>query len=208
MNRQAGFNIIEMMVAVAVLGILLGFGVPGLQAIMQNNRLTSQINQLSTALALARSEAIKLNERVVVCASTDGAECAATSDTSGWDDGWVVFVDRNADSDVDAGGSGVDDCADDSTTDCVLATQDAFPGTNTLVGGDDVADFLVYIGDGSVRCNTDADATTLETCGSADAFFTLCDFRGAAHAKALAVSATGRVSNLAKQPNGSALTCP
>ena len=63
-------------------------------------------------------------------------------------------------------------------------------------------------GDGSVRCNTDSTLATLETCPNSTTYFTLCDFRGAAHAKAVGISNTGRISSLDKQPNGSALTCP
>ncbi|MEE2984075.1 MAG: prepilin-type N-terminal cleavage/methylation domain-containing protein, partial [Pseudomonadota bacterium] len=59
MNRQLGFTIIELMVAIAVLGVLMGIRVPGMQSFLQNSRLTSQINLLSTSLAIARSEAIK-----------------------------------------------------------------------------------------------------------------------------------------------------
>lgn len=208
MNRQAGFNIIEMMIAVAVLGLLLGFGVPGLQTLILNNRLTSQINLLSTSLALARSEAIKLNERVLVCVSTNGTQCAAPDSGTTWDDGWLVFVDRNGDSNVDVGAPGTDDCAVGSTTDCILAAQAAFSGTNVLTPGDGAPDLLAYVGDGSVRCNTDADITTLENCVNAETFFTLCDFRGGGHAKALTISRTGRVAYSEKQPDGSDLTCP
>ena len=41
MNRQLGFTIIELMVAIAVLGVLMGIGVPGMQSFLQNSRLTS-----------------------------------------------------------------------------------------------------------------------------------------------------------------------
>jgi prepilin-type N-terminal cleavage/methylation domain-containing protein len=208
MKRYAGFNIIELMVTVAVLGVLLGIGVPGLQALIQNNRLTSQINLLSTSLAFARSEAIKLNERVVVCVSTNGTQCAAPGSDLGWDDGWLVFVDRNGDGNVDPGAPGTDDCAVGSTTDCILNAQAPFWDDNTLTPGDGAADILVYVGDGSVRCNTDADMSTLETCDNADTYFTLCDFRGADHAKALTISRTGRVAYSEKAPDGSDLTCP
>ena len=208
MNRQLGFNIFELMITVAVLGVLMGVGVPAMQTLMQNSRLTTQINLLSTTLALARSEAIKLNQRVLVCVSTTGTDCEAAGSGTGWDDGWMVFVDRNNDSDVDLGAPGTDDCAVNSTTDCILATQAGYPGTNTLTPGAGAPDFLAYVGDGSVRCNTDANITALETCNNANTFFTLCDFRGATYAKGLSISRTGRVASVDKQPNGSAFTCP
>jgi len=208
MNRQAGFDIIELMVTVAVLGVLLGVGVPGMQSYIQNNRLTSQINLLSTSLALARSEAIKSNERVVVCVSKSGSQCEAPGSGTTWDDGWLVFIDRNVDSNVDLGAPGVDNCAVGATTDCILQVQAAYPGENTLTPAGDVVDLIAYVGDGSSRCNTDADITSLETCDNSTTYFTLCDFRGAGHAKGLAISNTGRVSAISKTPSGSDFSCP
>jgi len=208
MKRQSGFNIIELMVTVAVFGVLLGVGVPGIQSYIYNSRLTTQINSFSTTLSHARSEAIKLNERAVVCLSTDGETCDGYNSGQPWNVGWIIFVDRNKDNDIDEGSEGTDDCAQGSTTDCVLTVIAAFPGTNVLTPASSVKDIVAYVGDGSVRCNTDADITTVESCPNSTSYFTLCDFRGAEYAKGVAVSSTGRVSSISKQPNGSAFTCP
>ena len=135
MNRQLGFTIIELMVAIAVLGVLMGIGVPGMQSFLQNSRLISQINLLSTSLAIARSEAIKRNDRVLICVSTNGTACEATGSGTTWDDGWLVFVDRNNNSVVDLGPPGTDDCAVTATTDCIITSQAAYPGTNILTPG-------------------------------------------------------------------------
>lgn len=208
MKRQSGFNIIELMITVAVFGVLLGVGVPGIQSYIYNSRLTTQINSFATTLNHARSEAIKLNTRVVVCLSSNGTSCDGYNSGQPWNKGWILFVDRDGNSDIDAGGVGVDDCAQDSTTDCVISVLPAFVGSNVLAPADSVKDIVAFVGDGSVRCNTNADIATLETCPRATSFFTLCDFRGAAYAKGVAISTTGRVSSISKQPNGSAFTCP
>ena len=208
MKRQSGFNIIELMITVAVFGVLLGVGVPGIQAYIYNSRMTTQINSFSTTLAHARSEAIKLNTRVVVCLSSNGTTCDGYNSGNLWNKGWILFADRNGDNDIDLGGSGVDNCREGSTTDCVISVSPALVGTNTLTPAASVKDIVVYVGDGSVRCNTNADITNLETCPSSTSFFTLCDFRGATFAKGVAISTTGRVSSITKQPSGSAFTCP
>lgn len=208
MKRQSGFNIIELMITVAVFGVLLGVGVPGIQSYIYNSRMTTQINSFSTSLAQARSEAIKLNSHVVVCLSSNGTACDGYNSGNPWNKGWIVFIDRNNDNDIDHGAPGADDCKQDSTADCVLAVLSPFVGTNTLTPADSVKDIIGYRGDGTVFCNTNSDMTTVESCPKATSFFTLCDFRGAEYAKGVAVSATGRVSSISKQPNGSAFTCP
>ena len=105
MKRQSGFNIIELMVTIAVLGVLLGVGVPGIESYMHNSRLTTQINSLATTLGHARSEAIKLNQRVLVCVSSNGVSCEPTGGGTWLNTGWIAFVDRDGGSDVGAGGT-------------------------------------------------------------------------------------------------------
>lgn len=95
-TRQArGFTIIELMVAVAVLGVLLAIAVPTFSEIIRNNRTAAQANALVGALTIARNEAAKRGLPITLCAATaDQTGCAG--DTVGdWDNGWLVFVDSN-----------------------------------------------------------------------------------------------------------------
>lgn len=94
----AGFTIIELMLTIAVAAVILTLGVPSFQGLMERNQLTSNINRFISSLALARSESIKRNQRVVVCPSNDGTNCNGT----GYDNGWIIFVDANADGSRDA----------------------------------------------------------------------------------------------------------
>ena len=92
--REHGFTLIELMVTIAVLAIIVTLAAPSFQATIENNRLTSQANELVTALALARSEAVRRNTPVTVCPGS----CALGQ---GWADGWRVFAepagsDRNS----------------------------------------------------------------------------------------------------------------
>jgi len=55
---QYGLTLVEMLVVVAVLGVLIGIGVPSFLSLMEQNRVTSAANQLQASLHFARSTAI------------------------------------------------------------------------------------------------------------------------------------------------------
>jgi len=80
MLLSRGFTLIELLVTMAVLAITLAIAVPSFQDFARSNRIASATNNLVSALALARSEAVKRATRVTV-ASAD------------WAGGWKVFVD-------------------------------------------------------------------------------------------------------------------
>ena len=87
-KARAGFTLVELMVAIAVLAIVATVAVPSFNSLVQGNRLTSATNQLLSAFHMARSEAIKRSQNVMLCATTDGTSCAASAD---WDS-WLVIV--------------------------------------------------------------------------------------------------------------------
>ena len=97
-----GFTIIELMLAVALVAVLLGIGVPSFSRLIESNRLTTQINEFSTALNLARSEALKRSRRISLCRSVNGTSCN-TAGGGGYHTGWLVFVDTDGDGALDAG---------------------------------------------------------------------------------------------------------
>ncbi|MFN3545069.1 MAG: GspH/FimT family pseudopilin [Thiobacillus sp.] len=95
-----GFTLIECLVAVGVMAILATVAVPASSKLLLTHRLTSDANTFLAAVHLARSEAIKRNRRVVVCKSASGENCAPAGR---WDQGWLVFDDRNNNAVVDEG---------------------------------------------------------------------------------------------------------
>lgn len=98
MNRERGFTLVELMITLALVAILATIGVPSFMDLIANNRLTTEANELVSALNLARSEAIKRNTRVTVCRSNNNTGCGGT-----WNDGWITFVDAGTAGSVDAG---------------------------------------------------------------------------------------------------------
>ena len=99
-HRVRGFTMIELLVTIALLGILLTLAAPNLSQFVSNNRLTSQANSLVSDILLARSESATRGTQVVICTSTTGTSC---SSTAGWADGWIVFSDTNNNGAVDSG---------------------------------------------------------------------------------------------------------
>lgn len=91
---QRAFTLIELMVTLSVLGVILAIALPNLRDFVVGNRLSANVNAFIGVLSYARSEAIIRNQRVIVCAKTDGAiGCDA-------DDFWgkyeiQVFVDED-----------------------------------------------------------------------------------------------------------------
>ena len=132
MKKHSGFTLIELMITLAIVGILLTVGVPSLKTFMQGNQLIAAANELVSALHIARSEAIKLNSRVSICESSNGTSC---SNTGSWKNGWIVFVDF--DGNLANNGSP----CDGTPVDCLLRVHDGFTDNQLSVSG--IVDFTL-----------------------------------------------------------------
>ena len=97
--RHRGFTLIELMIALALAGVLMALAAPSFQQSLAGNRLSTAASELAGAVQLARSEAIRTNRRASLCRSTDGSACSGSS--SSWP-GWIVFVDTDGDGVRDA----------------------------------------------------------------------------------------------------------
>jgi len=90
-RRNHGFTMIELMVTLAVFGILVAVGVPSFNNFLVNSRTSAVANDITSAVNLARSEAVKRGAPVTVCPSENNTECVGT-----WTDGWIVMVNNTS----------------------------------------------------------------------------------------------------------------
>lgn len=77
--KNQGFTLIELMLAILLLAIVLGIGVPSFRTQLRNSEVTAATNALIHSMTLARSEAVKNNSSVSV--SSKGGD---------WSVGWTV----------------------------------------------------------------------------------------------------------------------
>jgi type IV fimbrial biogenesis protein FimT len=94
MRASRGFTLTELMLTLAVAGVLAAVAVPNMRTFVQNNRLSGASNDLLRSFQMARSEAIKRQLNVVVCASTQPADVHPVCSYGAFN-GWVVFEDKN-----------------------------------------------------------------------------------------------------------------
>lgn len=176
---QGGFTLAELLVSLAVGALLLSLGVPSYSQFTQNSQQVTSANELLSSLHSARDLAVTRNARVTVCPSSNGVNCGGAK----WHSGWIVFVDPNGNRVVDA----------DET---VSIAGDPFDSVE--VSTEDFPQFLLYRPNGRVMVGN-----VRENMGE----FTLCDRRGAAHARVVQVDISGRPQVAKSSADGTAPVC-
>jgi len=130
-----GFSLIELLIALAILGLLLGLGVPSYYDWIASRELANHAEYLAETLNHARSEAVKHSARVNLCKSADGMQCA---NTGTWSAGWIMFADDNIDGRIENAES--------------LIRRDGPPGNGITVTANKPLDsYVSYTGFGYAR---------------------------------------------------------
>lgn len=173
-NRDnKGFTILELMVTVAIAGILVAVAMPNFTYTLKSNRLTTINNDLVSALNLARSEAVKRNQQVVV-----------RKDAAGWQNGWQVFVDidRSAGNDDVFNDDGDAATLCESDEDCLLRIYPALPAGNYTLQTNNFTNFVRYTPTGQISL-------------AGGGTFAFCENNDVATSREIIITATGRAQS-------------
>jgi len=173
MARCSGVTLWELLLALLVLGIVLGVGVPSLQTLALNAGQTADIDAFVRAVQLARSEVATRRHKVILCKTEDLRQCGKAEIS--YAVGWMVFVNED-----DSPGRGAGEP--------LLLVHRPQPGARITSNRARFVfrPFRQFSTNGTV---------------------TFCDRRGAAAARAVIVSYTGRPRVAARGPGNRPLTC-
>lgn len=133
MRSSQGVTLIELMVTVAVAVILMTVAIPSFRDTIIRNRLTNAANTFMGALNYARTEAIRRNQNITLCKSSDGNACLTTG--KNWETGWIAFIDTNRDGTRETGSS---------TNETLLRVWPALPSGYSLRPNANFDNFLRY----------------------------------------------------------------
>lgn len=92
-RAQRGFTLLDLLIALTILGILFGIALPALDHAVARVRAAEARSALTVTLFDAQRHATVLGREVVVCPA-EAEQCIGGVD---WSRGWIAFVDRDGD---------------------------------------------------------------------------------------------------------------
>ena len=153
-RKHQGWTLVESMVVVAIVAVMVAWGLPSFQAVVQQTRLSAATHDFMTSIALARSEAIKRNARIVMCVAVSDTVCATPGH---WNQGWLLFEDVNNDGLLDP-------------AERLIHYQAALHNQLLIKGNSQVSRYISYRGNGRSYLLSGAfQAGTLNICHRASA---------------------------------------
>ena len=114
-ERESGFTLIEMLVALSIIAILSAIATPSFTQMMANSNVRSLSSELGSDLVFARAESVRTGGRVTICARQSDTACGTD-----WSNGWLVFRDS------------IDPPGTRDAGDTVLRTRTPLTGSLTL----------------------------------------------------------------------------
>jgi len=152
-SKAGGVTLIELLTVLAVIAVFQRLAVPAMSSLLDSIRLSTGINTLLTSIHFARNEATKRNGRVVMCKSAGTGECVKSG---GWEQGWIIFHDRNNNAIIDAG-------------EPMLLSEPALPMHFKLAGNSPLVNYVSYTANGTTQLISGAfQAGTFTLCRQSD----------------------------------------
>lgn len=90
-RKVFGFTLLELMISLAIIGVILTLGVPNLLDTIVNSRVNGAILTLNKDIVSARSYAINYETNITICHLNSSNQC-----DNNWAKGYTVFIDANA----------------------------------------------------------------------------------------------------------------
>lgn len=106
--KQRGFTLLELLVTIAIVGIMSAIAYPSMARFIENTRIVNRSEQIANLFRFSRSEAVRMNTPVIICGvniRSDGRP-SGVCNVNNISNGLMSFADRNrngtyeADSDV------------------------------------------------------------------------------------------------------------
>lgn len=145
---QRGITLIEVMIALVILGILLALGTPSFSTWIQSSQIRNSAESIQNGLMQARAEAVRRNTAVrfqFVTDLTGGCAVSATGPS------WVISIDDPA--------GACDSAASDAVAPRILASRSGTEGSrNAVVTGNGVS-LITFNGMGQASTAATIDIT-------------------------------------------------
>ena len=141
MLKINGFTLLELMVSLAIVAILAMIST-SFTGMLRNNQVSTITQQFVTDLNYARNLAISHNTRITLCKSDSDIiprQCVSDNGDTGWDQGWIVFIDVNNDQQLM------------ETDNNLLKVSEKLVPFITLVGNTPVRNYISFQGSGFSR---------------------------------------------------------